>query len=342
MKLSKAIAQRIVLEMMNVIPYNINVMDEKGIIIGSGDIDRIGNIHEGAKRAIDSKHIIEIYEDNEKMKPGVNEPIIFNNEIIGVIGITGHPDEVIRFSKLVRVTAVLLIEQIIIDEDIHNKRLNKQRFYYELAHRKIEYDNKFYEVAKVYGIDITKGCQVILIENNNNLLDFKTISERYFYYSEINNRAMFFITSDYDYNNLLKELKQNPGVNKISIGPKELIVANSVEKAELALEVGRKIKPSTLIYLYDEFKLFINLSHENKENFISLISNLDKVGHSLELIETMQTYIEENGDINIIANKLKIHRNTLNYRLDRIKQLTGKNPKNLLELFELVCGLIWR
>ena len=153
---------------------------------------------------------------------------------------------------------------------------------------------------------------------------------------------MFFITSDYDYNNLLKELKQNPGVNKISIGPKELIVANSVEKAELALEVGRKIKPSTLIYLYDEFKLFINLSHENKENFISLISNLDKVGHSLELIETMQTYIEENGDINIIANKLKIHRNTLNYRLDRIKQLTGKNPKNLLELFELVCGLIWR
>ena len=136
MKLSKAIAQRIVLEMMNVIPYNINVMDEKGIIIGSGDIDRIGNIHEGAKRAIDSKHIIEIYEDNEKMKPGVNEPIIFNNEIIGVIGITGQPDEVIRFSKLVRVTAVLLIEQIIIDEDIHNKRLNKQRFYYELAHRK--------------------------------------------------------------------------------------------------------------------------------------------------------------------------------------------------------------
>ncbi|WP_294171325.1 sugar diacid recognition domain-containing protein [uncultured Clostridium sp.] len=72
MKLSKAIAPKIVLEMMNVIPYNINVMDENGIIIGSGDNERIGNIHEGAKKAIDSKHIIEVYEDNEKMKPGVN------------------------------------------------------------------------------------------------------------------------------------------------------------------------------------------------------------------------------------------------------------------------------
>lgn len=342
MKLSKAIAQRIVLEMMNVIPYNINVMDENGIIIGSGDVDRIGNIHEGAKRAIDSKHIIEVYEDNEKMKPGVNEPIIFNNEIIGVIGITGHPNEVIRFSKLVSVTAVLLIEQIIIDEDIHSKRINKQRFYYELAHRKKEYDNKFYKIAKGYGIDITKGCKVVLIENNNNLLDLKAICEKYFYYSEISNRGMFFITNDYEYNNLLRELKQTTGVNKISIGTKELIVANSVEKAELALEVGKKIKPSTLIYKYDELKLFTNLTHENKESFISLISTLDKIGNSLELIETMQTYIEENGDINKIANKLNIHRNTLNYRLDRIKKLTGKDPKNLIDLFELMCGLIWK
>lgn len=342
MKLSKAIAQRIVLEMMNVIPYNINVMDENGIIIGSGDVDRIGNIHEGAKRAIDSKHIIEVYEDNEKMKPGVNEPIIFNNEIIGVIGITGHPNEVIRFSKLVSVTAVLLIEQIIIDEDIHSKRINKQRFYYELAHRKKEYDNKFYKIAKGYGIDITKGCKVVLIENNNNLLDLKAICEKYFYYSEISNRGMFFITNDYEYNNLLRELKQTTGVNKISIGTKELIVANSVEKAELALEVGKKIKPSTLIYRYDELKLFTNLTHENKESFISLISTLDKIGNSLELIETMQTYIEENGDINKIANKLNIHRNTLNYRLDRIKKLTGKDPKNLIDLFELMCGLIWK
>ena len=71
MKLSKAIAPKIVLEMMNVIPYNINVVDENGII-SSGDNERIGNIHEGAKKAIDSKHIIEVYEDNEKMKPGVN------------------------------------------------------------------------------------------------------------------------------------------------------------------------------------------------------------------------------------------------------------------------------
>lgn len=46
MKLSKAIAQRIVLEMMNVIPYNINVMDENGTIIGGGDnMEKIQKIY---------------------------------------------------------------------------------------------------------------------------------------------------------------------------------------------------------------------------------------------------------------------------------------------------------
>jgi carbohydrate diacid regulator len=75
---------------------------------------------------------------------------------------------------------------------------------------------------------------------------------------------------------------------------------------------------------------------------VSLMSNLDKAGNKLELIQTIEAYIEENGDISSVANKLNIHRNTLNYRLERINNLTGKNPKNLLELFELLCGLIWR
>ena len=116
----------------------------------------------------------------------------------------------------------------------------------------------------------------------------------------------------------------------------------SLENAELAMEIGIKIKPSSLIYSYDELKFFIHLSYDNKTPLVSLMYNIDNYGNKLELIQTIQTYIEENGDINNVANKLNIHRNTLNYRLERIKKLTGKNPKNLLELFELLCGLIWR
>lgn len=340
-RLSKIIAQKIVSEMMDVIPYNINVMDEKGVIIGSGDSSRIGHIHEGAIKSIQSENIVEIYEDNEKMKPGVNEPIIINNNLIGVIGITGNPDEVRRFSKLVRVTAVLLIEQSKIDEDIHNKRLNKQKFYYELTHRKARYDESFHQIAKSYGMDLTRKCQAILVDCNINCDKFRTVCHNYSHYSELDNKVVFFAGTEKDYENLLDKLKQIKDIRKISIGPKEHIAAVSLEKAEDALELGKKIKPSSLLYSYEELKLFINLSHSNKETFSSFITDLNKVGNKLELIQTIQAYIEENGDINNISNKMKIHRNTLNYRLERINQLTGKNPKNLLNLFELLCGLIW-
>lgn len=342
MRLSRTIAQKIVSEMMDVIPYNINVMDENGIIIGSGDIERIGNIHEGARKAINTQYVNEVYSEDERMKPGVNEPIIVNGEVIGVIGITGHPDEVRRFSKLVSVTAVLLIEQSKLDEEIQNERLNKQKFYHELAYRKVKYDDKFHQRAQGYGIDLTKKCQAILVDGNINSNTFKVLCQKHLHYSEINNRVVYFTTSNHTYNDLLNDLKKNKDISKISIGTKEEIASVSLENAELTMELGIKIKPSSLIYSYDELKFFINLSHNDKASSISLITNLDKAGNKLELIQTIQAYIETNGDINNVANILNIHRNTLNYRLERIKKLTGKNPKNLLELFELVSGLIWR
>lgn len=343
MNLSKTIAQKIVSKMIEVIPYNINVMDENGVIIGSGDIKRIGNVHEGARKAIDNQFINEIYEEQGRMKPGVNEPIIINEKVIGVIGITGHPDDVRRFSKLVSVTAVLLIEQSKLEEEIQNKKLNMQKFYHELAYRKMEYDDEFYERAKNYGIDLTKKCQVVLVDGNINSPSFKTLCYKHSHYCELNNnKTVFFVTTNQIYNILLKDLEDNKDIKKISIGAKENIAAVSLENAELAMEFGIKIKPSTSIYSYDDLKFFIHLSYDNKASLMSLISSLDKTGSKLELIQTIQVYVEENGDINNIANRLNIHRNTLNYRLERIRQITGKNPKVLLELFELLCGLIWR
>lgn len=45
---------------------------------------------------------IEIYKDTSLEKKGTNEPIILNDHILGVVGISGEPDEVRKFTKLVR------------------------------------------------------------------------------------------------------------------------------------------------------------------------------------------------------------------------------------------------
>ncbi|MSE04757.1 sugar diacid recognition protein, partial [Lactobacillus salivarius] len=45
MELSTKLAQVIVDRMMKTIPYNINMMNDEGIIIASGDHTRIGKLH---------------------------------------------------------------------------------------------------------------------------------------------------------------------------------------------------------------------------------------------------------------------------------------------------------
>lgn len=111
MQLSEKQAQDIVDKMMQDIPYNINIMNEHGIIIGSGQKERVGTVHQGAVRALTTGSMIEVWQDGILEKMGTNEPILINQQHVGVIGISGHPDEVRPFCNIVRTTVSLLIEQ---------------------------------------------------------------------------------------------------------------------------------------------------------------------------------------------------------------------------------------
>ena len=119
--LNKQIAQKIVDKISTVLPYNINIMDKEGIIIGSSNKNRIGTIHYGAAEALTEKKEVEIYNEDEFVKPGLNIPIFFKDEIEGVIGITGNPEDISAFGKIIKVTSELLLY---IHRNTLNYRLN--------------------------------------------------------------------------------------------------------------------------------------------------------------------------------------------------------------------------
>ncbi|WP_233129716.1 PucR family transcriptional regulator [Salimicrobium humidisoli] len=53
------------------------------------------------------------------------------------------------------------------------------------------------------------------------------------------------------------------------------------------------------------------------------------------LIATLKTYVECNGKSAKTADKLYIHRNTLQYRFANIQHITGRDPRNVRDLFYL-------
>src|SRR4051812_14949332 len=129
--LDQSLATEIVNRTMKIIKRNINVMNENGVIIGSGDQTRIDSFHEGAIRVIETQSGFEISElEAEQLhgvKAGINLPINDHDKVVGVIGITGPPDEIRNYGELVKMAAEMILQQaILIDEMQWDERLKEE------------------------------------------------------------------------------------------------------------------------------------------------------------------------------------------------------------------------
>ena len=58
------------------------------------------------------------------------------------------------------------------------------------------------------------------------------------------------------------------------------------------------------------------------------------------LLETLFTYFEMNGNVSQTAEKLFIHRNTLQYRFRKIKEITGFDIYHIDDLVQLRLAVL--
>ncbi len=113
-KISTELANRIVDIISSFTGNNVNVMDDKGIIIATKQKHRLGTVHEGAKKIMnmEADFVSITEEDAEKMEgvmPGYNGPIEIDGKRIGCIGITGNPKEVEPLQKM---AAIIVADEI--------------------------------------------------------------------------------------------------------------------------------------------------------------------------------------------------------------------------------------
>jgi len=341
-------AQSIVDRMMNVIPYNVNIMNEKGIIIGSGDKNRLYKLHEGAMEAISNKKMVEITQSGVGTKPGVNSPIIFQDKIIGVIGITGAPSVVRPFVELVRITAELLVNQEYV---LFQRRINEQlkdEFLYELIYLNKNYSPDFKERGESLGIDISvPRVAVVLTFRDEYLEKVKSKLTNFLrsdeFYLKLNplTIVIFMFYDGFVTKRLEKFLyKEEENSIQIGIGISENIFSMSFKQATKALKIGKKLESKSRIHLYKDIAFISLLSgFKGNNDMKTIIDNLESESQ-LNLLSTLSTYINMSGQVNKSADALHIHRNTLNYRLEKIEEVTGKNPKNFIDLFQLYTAYI--
>lgn len=328
--LTRELAQEIVDKMMQDIPYSINIMDEKGIIIGSGNKARVGTLHKGAVKALESGTIVEIYQNNQYEKKGTNEPIVIGDQFIGVVGITGEPDQVRPFCKLVKTTVSLLIEQSILIGNREAARKRESAFLDSLLNEKKEYSEEFIEEAKHFHINLHSETTVLLIKN---LKEPRTLLESIHYFKK-ENFSIVMLQNPNDAEKLIERLLNTDQPCVISAGLHQTNIAKSYRQAYLCMKIAENLG------LGDRFFTYKNLHFLAELSDVTIDSTLKGLNLTDILLQTLKTYINHNGNPTDTAQELIIHRNTLYYRLDRIKQLTGKDPTKILDLFELTYLLL--
>lgn len=101
------------------------------------------------------------------------------------------------------------------------------------------------------------------------------------------------------------------------------------KEANLALNLGRKIKSasSAQIFHFADFKELRILAEEDNHKKIVYANEIIGSLQNPELRKTLETFFDQDLNITNTAHQLKIHPNTVLYRLKKIKDVLGLDPK---------------
>ncbi len=127
-------------------------------------------------------------------------------------------------------------------------------------------------------------------------------------------------------------LKVAVGIGSVVSGVREL--ARSYKDAQVAVEVGRVFDMEKSVINYENLgigRLIYQLPTTLCEMFLQEVFKNDSL-ESLdkETLTTIQCFFDNNLNVSETSRKLFVHRNTLVYRLDKIKKITGLD----LRMFE--------
>ncbi|SUT86929.1 carbohydrate diacid transcriptional activator CdaR [Actinobacillus ureae] len=366
MKLDKQTAQAIVKRTMQIIPNAVNVMDEQGIIIASGDPSRVGERHTGAVIVLRSNQAVEIDEKlakqwNYEAREGLNLPIRYLGNTIGVIGISGAPQAVRHYAELVTMAAELIVEQAIVLETERWQRRYKEEFIRQLLKGSLNKEQTEQQ-ARFFNLNPVQTLAAIIIKlNKPTSEDLQTV----LLHLEQQQPNATVVVVGLDKLVLLlpaEELLQRQKQKTLNqLFPSQMAETDyrmvigclvehfveahfSYQSALHTLAYAENNHTKKQIICFEDYRLqalLADFSHswQAKELFTP-VQHLISQDEKNVLFKSLQQYFLSNCDLVHASEKLFIHQNTLRYRLERIEQITSLSFNKIEDKFILYLGAI--
>ena len=353
--IDRTLAKQIINTVEEVCGHGINFIDKKGIIFASTDENRVGDFHEIGFEAAKTGEVIEVHNDETYggTRKGVNIPIFHRNEIIAVIGISGEPDEVRRYTKLaVRITMLLIREQEI---EERNRSIKEKHSYIirAMISGNIENRDYFSSCIEELKIDKKQNMKLIVIKLNPryNIMNVSLIehqaemvlsSEQVIVSSYIYPNEYVALVAESAHKQFIKTLfdfaEGNKPIFKIGIGSPQKIgrLHISYEHAKIAIKGIEQGDECFSDFDSLDLEILLGSIHENAQR-----AYIQKITKSLseEDKRILGVYYKNQTSLGKASGELFIHKNTMQYKLDKIAAKSGYNPRSFRDAVILYLAL---
>ena len=355
----KKTAQQIVDTVKDVCGFDINFIDSRGLVLASTDPARIGTVHEGGRQVIARGGTLEVPKDGlfPGTKKGVNIPVFLDGILTAVIGISGEPEQVRAYAHLAeRITLLLLREQ---ELGAAARTLARRRNYLldlllDGEPLTADASAEIREELKSLHVDASTSKRILLLklwrQGSQSLSELEGLLSHlleslpgclYGYQYP----ATFRILINADDLELYREkLGQFESAHPGSFGTAAGSAASledlpaSLSTARIALETLERRADRDSFCLFDDLTLEILLAAvpaRTQSAFCQrILSPLDADDLAL-----LRVYFEKDQSLSNTCQALFLHKNTVQYKLNRIYRLCGLNPRRFQDAVVLCLAL---
>ena len=332
--MSNRLFQGIIHQMRDAVDRVIGVIDDNGVIIACSELVKIG-----------------------EMKQGVRDELAYTSDAITSGGYTYKPIgtgskwEYIVFiegeDKFAEKMATVLAVSLSNIKNLYDEKYDKSSFIKNIILDNILPSDIYIKSKELrFNAEETRVVFLIKFHSKSDVLSFDMVQNIF----PDKNKDYVISTGEQDIV-LVKEVKPNTDIRdiekmaksiadtlnsefytKVSIGIGTVVdnikdLARSYKEAQVALEVGKVFDTEKNIISYENLgigRLIYQLPTTLCEMFLQEVfkhGSLDALDR--ETLMTIQCFFENNLNVSETSRKLFVHRNTLVYRLEKIRKLTG-------------------
>ncbi|GLZ13833.1 carbohydrate diacid regulator [Actinomadura sp. NBRC 104425] len=348
-------ARAIVAEITRRLGRNVNIMDRHGVIIASGDPARVGEVHEGARRVLETGEPFAVTGAQARRlggtRAGVNLPIRAardggaggGTEVAGVVGVSGEPREVGELAAaVVLMTELMITQRALREETGWRRRVREQILADLLAGRPAAAEWR----RRLRLVDARPGppSRVFALRAADPAatrdLDRRLGADERRVLAAVDADGVLWAVAAAGAAAALRPRLEAlraelPGGALLDAGDAADLAAltDVLTRARLALR-----RPWTGRRRLEELELPVLLARVDEAERAAMAG---RVLGALpdELRRTLRAYLDHDRDAAAAARALNVHRNTLAYRLARIADLTGRDPRRFTDAATLHVAL---